>query len=79
MDFSNFSSIDRLAIFSTILGLANYQENIDQSTFQSAIQSQTQEIHSHLQLQDEKIDKILSLLENLQESLNKEQNLRGEK
>ena len=65
MDFSNFSSIDRLAIFSTILGLANYQENVDQSLFQDVIDSQTNDIHIHLQLQDEKIDKILSILEQL--------------
>lgn len=75
----NLSSIDKLAIFSTILGIANYQENIDQSLLQNVIDSQTKDIHLHLQLQDEKIDKIISLLEEIQESLNTIQNLRGEK
>lgn len=57
-------------IVSLVLGLMNLQENLTQSDKQEIVDNLNnegdlllQEIHAHLQAQDEKIDKILSLLE----------------
>ena len=63
MDKNNqLGALDLLTIFSTVLGVANYEENLSQTAFQVATEEQTKDIHRHLQEQDEKINKILELL-----------------
>lgn len=53
---------DVLGIASFIVGLANYGENLDQRSAQDMLKAQSEDIHAHLKMQDEKIDKILDLL-----------------
>lgn len=62
--------IDVLSIASFCIGLMNLDENItqgDMQELQQQVSAKTdlllQEIHQHLQDQDNKIDKILNLLE----------------
>jgi len=62
--------MDILGIMSFVLGLMNLQENLTQGDKQELIQelgkktdSVLREIHQHLEFQDQKIDKILELLE----------------
>lgn len=55
--------LDMLAIISFLIGVANYDENVDQSTMSKAVQSAVDDIHRHLTAQDEKIDLLLSKLE----------------
>ncbi len=55
--------LDVLAIISFVIGLANYDENIGQSNMQNAVSSAVSDIHSHLADQDEKINKLITLLE----------------
>lgn len=56
------SFMDALAIVSFMIGVANYGENISQSTMQNTVSSAVEDIHSHLKAQDEKMNYILSLL-----------------
>lgn len=63
MDSKQYDLLDAIAMVSFIIGLLNYGENIDQSTMNDAVQSAVQDIHEHLAEQDEKITKILQLLE----------------
>lgn len=55
--------MDVLSIASFIVGLANYGENLDQRSAQDMLKAQSEDIHAHLKMQDEKIDRILELLE----------------
>ena len=55
--------LDELAIISFLIGVANYDENVDQSTMSRAVQSAVDDIHRHLTAQDEKIDLLLSKIE----------------
>lgn len=57
------SFLDILTVISFIVGLANYSENVSQGAMQEAVQSAVEEIHLHLEEQDEKLNWILSLLE----------------
>lgn len=57
------SVLDAIAITSFIVGLANYEENVDQSALNEAVSGAVSDIHEHLKIQDEKIDKILATLE----------------
>lgn len=59
-----------LTIFSFVIGLMNLEENLTQGGKQDIMKNLDtkadtllSEIHSHLELQDKKIDKILLLLE----------------
>lgn len=63
MDSKQYDLLDAIAMVSFIIGLLNYGENIDQTTMNDAVQSAVQDIHEHLTEQDEKITKILQLLE----------------
>mgnify|MGYP006939716735 FL=1 len=56
------SVLDAIAITSFIVGLANYEENVDQSALNETVSSAVSDIHEHLKVQDEKIDKILATL-----------------
>lgn len=55
--------IDALGIVSFLIGIMNYNENIDQSTLQKTAKDIMNDIHRHLKEQDRKIDRILDLLE----------------
>lgn len=57
------SILDAIAIVSFLVGLENYSENVTQSQFQETIQIAVSDIHKHLHQQDEKLDKLLSILE----------------
>lgn len=56
-------ALDLLSVVSFAIGLANYAENVDQSTMQDAIKSAARDIHAHLQEQDEKINHIMEVLD----------------
>ena len=63
--------LDILSIMSFYVGIMNLEENLTQGDKQDLQQDLTNkaemllnEIHSHLKLQDEKIDRILEVLEN---------------
>lgn len=55
--------MDVLNVAAFIVGMANYGENLSQKAVQKIIDEQTKDIHQHLQEQDEKINKILRILE----------------
>ena len=57
--------LDRLAVASFLLGLANYEENVDQTTLQQSLQKVVDELHGHMARQDAKLDKIEALLRRL--------------
>ena len=58
----NLGMMDALAIVSFMLGLANYEENLDQSQVQELVSQAVEDIHSHLKEQDRKLDQILNKL-----------------
>jgi len=57
------SFLDILIIISFIVGVANYSEIVSQGAMQEEVHSAIEEIHLHLEEQDEKLNWILSLLE----------------
>ena len=59
---NNQTLMDALAIVSFMIGLANYGENVNQGQMQEVVNQAVQNIHQHLEIQDHKIDEILSLL-----------------
>ena len=64
MNIKQYDLLDAITMVSFIIGLLNYGENVDQTTINGTVQSAVQDIHDHLAKQDEKIKKILQLLEN---------------
>lgn len=58
----NQNIMDAMAIISFIIGLANYNENIGQTDLQEIVNVAIDDIHRHLQIQDNKIDMILEML-----------------
>lgn len=54
--------IDLLSIMSFAISIMNFDENISQSDLADSADKLLNEIHSHLQEQDEKLDKILEVL-----------------
>lgn len=58
-----FSLLDIITIISFIIGVANYSENVDQSQMQDTVSSAVLDVHNHLKDQDEKLSKILAVLE----------------
>lgn len=58
----NQNIMDAMAIVSFIIGLANYNENIGQTDLQEVVNRAIEDIHKHLQMQDNKIDMILEML-----------------
>lgn len=54
--------MDIINVLSFAMGIVNYNENVDQSTLQDTAQKIMQDIHSHLKMQDEKIDLIIDKL-----------------
>lgn len=66
---NNLSFIDVINILDFMLGLKNLDMNITQndmqelqSKFNDELESVVSEIHSHLKIQDDKIDEILKIL-----------------
>lgn len=64
MRWSNegISLLDAMTLVSFLIGLANYDENIDQSSIDKIVKQTVEDIHYHLSMQDEKINEILSKL-----------------
>lgn len=60
---NSLSLLDLITIISFVIGVANYEENVDQSTVQNVVKQAVTEIHNHLEMQDIKIDKILEVLD----------------
>lgn len=56
------SLLDAMALVSFLIGLANYDENVDQSSMSKTVNQAVNDIHYHLSMQDEKINEILSKL-----------------
>lgn len=56
------SLLDAMALVSFLIGLANYDENVDQSSMSKIVNQAVNDIHYHLSMQDEKINEILSKL-----------------
>ena len=54
--------IDALSVVSFMIGLANLDQNLDQSQLQEALGEAVSDIHRHLQAQDDKLDHILSII-----------------
>ena len=63
MNNKQYDLLDAITMVSFIVGLLNYGENVDQTTINNTVQSAVEDIHDHLSEQDEKITKILQLLE----------------
>ena len=63
MGSKQYDLLDAITMVSFIVGLLNYGENVYQTTITDTVQSAVQDIHDHLSEQDEKITKILQLLE----------------
>lgn len=57
-----FDVLDALAIISFFIGVRNYEENVDQTTVQNAVQTAVDLINEHLESQDAKIEKIIEML-----------------
>lgn len=53
------SLLDAMALVSFLIGLANYDENVDQSSMNKTVKQAVEDIHYHLSMQDEKINEIL--------------------
>lgn len=62
-DREQFTILDAMTIVSFVVGLANYGENVDQSTMSKTVQAAVDDIHRHLADQDEKLSKLLTKLE----------------
>lgn len=62
MEKRTIDGLDLIGLLGALIGLANYQENLSQSSFAEATRAQTEEIHKHLKEQDDKISKILEAL-----------------
>ena len=61
-DNNQLDLLDVLSVLSFLIGIMNLDENISQGDLQDKAQLILDEIHGHLQTQDEKIDKILEVL-----------------
>lgn len=68
-----YTVLDILGILSFLIGLQNLDMNVDQNdmqelqnTFNKTLNTTVLEIHEHLEMQDNKLDKILKRLEELE-------------
>lgn len=62
LDNRKINMLDAMTILGFLIGVANYDENITQSDLQEMMKSALNDIHSHLQEQDRKINDILKML-----------------
>ena len=60
------SFIDLLSIMSFCIGLMNLDINITQEDVDNQTQTILNEVHAHLEMQDDKLDSILIRLEKLE-------------
>lgn len=60
--YSKDNLLEAVTMVSFIMSLANYSENLDQSSAQDMLNNVVKDIHKHLQQQDDKIDKILNMI-----------------
>ena len=60
--YSKDNLLEAVTMVSFVMSLANYSENLDQSSVQDMLNNVVKDVHKHLQQQDDKIDKILKLL-----------------
>ena len=60
---NNQNFLDVLSIISFAIGLANYEENVDQSAMSETVNAAVEDIHQHLREQDVKLSKIMEKLE----------------
>ena len=60
---NNFEFLDIIAVLSFVLQLQNQENIISLGDVQGEVNRAVAEIHRHLEAQDEKINHILSLLE----------------
>lgn len=60
--YEGISLLDAMALISFFVGLANYDENVDQSSMNKTVKQAVDDIHYHLSVQDEKICEILARL-----------------
>ena len=65
--YRSFDILDALAIIGFIIGVRNYEENVDQTTVQNAVQTAVDLINEHLESQDRKMDKIIEMLGGVKE------------
>ena len=61
--YSRNNLLEAVTMVSFIMSIANYSENLDQSSAQDMLNKVVRDIHSHLKEQDKKIDKIMDILE----------------
>lgn len=54
--------LDMLSILSFYIGIKNLDENINQNDLQEMLNTAIEDIHTHLEEQDKKIDKILEVI-----------------
>ena len=66
------SFIDLFSIMSFCIGLMNLEINITQEDVDNQTQTILNEVHAHLEIQDNKLDDIISRLENLEYGQSKE-------
>ena len=66
------SFIDLLSILSFCIGLMNLEINITQEDVDNQTQTILNELHGHLEIQDNKLDDILSRLEKLENEKDRE-------
>ena len=74
----SISILDAIAVVSFFLGLANYDENVNQSDVQKTVNSAVMDIHDHLTVQDSRLGLIERKLDKIL-SLQKEENFKNEK
>lgn len=58
MERNNFDFLDALSAVSFLIAVANYKENLGQTSVQEVAQDIMKNINGHLREQDAKIDKI---------------------
>lgn len=63
-DNGRFTFLDIISLTSFLIGLMNLDENLTQGDLADKAQLILDEIHGHLQQQDEKLDIILRRLDN---------------
>lgn len=55
--------LDLLSLISTMLSLANYGQNLNQTKAAELLKDAVEDVHEHLRRQDEKIKRILEALD----------------
>ena len=66
------SFIDLLSIMSFLIGVMNLDLNVTAEDIDSQTQTLLNEIHTHLELQDNKLDNIIERLEKLENEKDRE-------